>query len=303
MATLFLLLGSTTIGYYWQSTHTGEATAEVSVKPVAPPNWILEVKTTGEKPLPSEVRQKLLAALRRGLDSRFKLLQGDGSPLRPLSWQIPLETIAQDLQKKTAFGRVHLLRVGPRRFTVHVEPRVSAACIVMDKTRFVTNYGQIYGVWDAGLPVDTCGGPLIEGIFTSSVKPSFKTDSTIELLEADKKKVDAALELAHILKSAGLAAIKIFHTPYRGYGALLRSDRGGGRGVALQTEDDGSSPGVVSPDSDHPTGTEVALGQPPFEKAVGKLQRVLRRLSRHDRFVERIELDYQGKAFIKYENM
>ena len=48
---------------------------------------------------------------------------------------------------------------------------------------------------------------------------------------------------------------------------------------------------------------EVALGRPPFAEKLVKLGELINKLSKKGDVASRIELDYQGKAFIKLKKM
>lgn len=181
-----------------------------------------------------------------------------------------LEETAIRLQRQTAFADVRVLKTARNRVTLSLTPRRPVACIDADRLRLVTGDGRVYGAPKRS----TCPGLLLTGFFANPETLSLREDRTVALGESQSRSLDRALRLYRDVREAGYNLNSIDFKRYRGFFAELAPD-----------------------------GPTVAFGQPPFEEKLEKLKNVLKNLENRKRVARRIELDYHGKAFVKFEEL
>lgn len=193
-----------------------------------------------------------------------KKLAGDGS-------KKSLARAAEAVQKLDSYAQVSLLKLAPSELAVHVKRRTPALCVSADRLRFVAADGVVYGAPDNA---EACPGPTVTGIFDERRKFTLKSDYTLQL-EADERTIlREAVELYRLAKEKHQAFAQVDYRRYRGFFVTLQG-----------------------------SGAGVAIGRAPFSGKLDKLSTILSKLEAKGQVAERIELDYQGKAFIKSKKM
>lgn len=181
------------------------------------------------------------------------------------------EHIAQLIQKMGSFTSVRIAHTGRRSLVVQVSPRVPSLCIEADQTRFIGTDGSVYG---SPASLDECPGPVVRGILDIVEKRTFHEDATLTLNIGEQSAIQDALNLQKSLNSHDLHPTSILYTKHRGFTVTLK----------------GKTP-------------EITVGYPPFDERMAKLVSLLDKLASKGEDALRIELDYQGKAFLKLKKM
>lgn len=197
------------------------------------------------------------------ITATVKKLAGDGS-------KQSLARAAEAVQKLDAFAQVSLLKLSPSALAVQVKRRTPAFCVAADRLRFVAADGVVYGMPGAG----DCPGPTLTGVFDDHHKFQLKSDFTLALEGDEHAVLKEAAELLHLSQEKRQTYVQMSYRRFRGFFVTLAG-----------------------------SGAEIALGRAPFAGKLDKLATILSKLEAKGQVAERIELDYQGKAFIKSKKM
>jgi cell division septal protein FtsQ len=189
---------------------------------------------------------------------------GDGS-------KKSLAQAAEAVQKLDSYAQVSLIKLSPSELAVHVKRRVPTLCVVADRLRFVAADGVVFGTPDNA---SECPGPTLTGAFEERRKFVMKGDHTLQLENEERAVLKEAVELLRLAKEKKHAFAQVDYRRYRGFFVTLEG-----------------------------SGAGVAIGRAPFSAKLDKLQTILAKLQAKGQVAERIELDYQGKAFIKSKKM
>lgn len=183
-----------------------------------------------------------------------------------------LRRAARLAQQTESFAVVHLVRTGNTGVLVQIKPRQALLCIEADKLRLVGADGAVYG---AALSPEVCPGPILRGVFSEGRgKFVLHDDVSLKLDEEEQGIVREALDLVQLAAGEKLAIASLEHRRYRGFTIALKDRE-----------------------------LEVAIGRAPFAGKLHKLDEILGKLSEKGEQAMRVELDYQGKAFIKLKKM
>lgn len=178
-----------------------------------------------------------------------------------------LAHLAKLLQQASTYSSVHISKTSPQTLAIRVVPRLPLVCIEADRLRYVDRTGAIYGSPDG---LDHCPGPVIKGLFETQRKFALKDDATLDLSPEELNSTKDALNLVATASSLGHEISSIQHAKYLGFSIKLRT-----------------------------LDTEIAVGHKPFENQFKKLGAILDQVTTAGHEALRIDLDYQGKAFIK----
>lgn len=164
------------------------------------------------------------------------------------------------------FAKVHLVLTGDSTLTLYYAKRVPVMCYRSDKdTWLVSVDAEIYGS-SAG---ENCPGPLLSGVLEER-KNRTSRYGVMQLIPEEQKQIQAAVDLLTVLRKHGHQPASLTYEKYRGFHVTLEG-----------------------------LETEIALGNPPFDTKLEKLGEVLEKIRSKGEVAQRIELDFQGKAFIK----
>ncbi len=191
------------------------------------------------------------------------------SDLTPLA----LERVARALQARFLAEDVRVVRVAKNRVYIMLTPRQSAMRIKADEMRLLSGGGQIYGSAkdsDSALP-------LLSGIFDGHKETlSMRDNQTLQITEEQRTLVQEALTILTYTKERQLADTfdEVHYIKHRGF--TLRASK---------------------------DGLEVAIGRAPFDRKMTSLDNILAGLRKRGSQAQRIELDYDGKAFVKEKRL
>lgn len=166
-----------------------------------------------------------------------------------------------------AFAKVHLVRTSDESLTLFYSKRVPVMCYTAgNELLLVSDQAELYGQLAAGQP---CPGPILAGVVEEK-RPKTNKFGVVPLSSEEHKQIEHALTLLSALTKYGHRPTNLTYEKYRGFYVNL----------------DGLE-------------TDIALGNPPFETKLEKLGEVLEKIKGKGEVAQRIELDFQGKAFIK----
>lgn len=171
---------------------------------------------------------------------------------------------AQLLQTRLEVDRVRLVRTGHDQLYLYIKPRKPYLRIFTGKVRLLSETGQIYGL---ALPNHE-NLPMLKGIPIENA--SWRSDGTLHIAKESEQLINQALELVKLARSFRAEIDAVSYIPYRGFSFTRASDN-----------------------------IEAVVGFSPFDEKLDRLLKLVGSLKKKGSHVERIELDYQGKAFIK----
>lgn len=174
--------------------------------------------------------------------------------------------LASKIQKKLSAKRVTLVSLGNNTVSIDLEMHKAIAAIEFGKKRLLSDEGKVFGNY---IETRDHSLPLIKGIGMKD-KVSLADDQSLVLDEESVQRISEARLLINEGLRYNIHYRAIHLDPYRGFQVLLKDKR-----------------------------IRVEMGRTPFKKRYIKLVKILSNLSRKKVNQARIELDYQGKAFIK----
>ena len=209
-----------------------------------------------------QVRQKIRD------ESVAKISDEIGRNLTDLSQESFLTT-AKKLQAKFHLDFLQISRVGIQQLVIDFQERRPLLKVHADQLRFLSDKAQIYG--EASETAD--GLVSIHGLFDDEVNPwIFADDATLKLSQSQTERLQESLELKasidHQKTLADLVSLRF--NRFRGFTGTFGKD-----------------------------GLEVSFGRKPFAKKMESLQKIFDQSSKKGSQLQRIELDYLGKAFIR----
>lgn len=178
-----------------------------------------------------------------------------------------LDEVAKRLQNTLPAKSVGLVDAGGERVLVAVTYRVPLIRVEADLMRLLSTDGEIYG--EARTEPEKML-PLITGLFEPRETLTWNDEGALSLDTSRRQSVKDALELIDALKKSRIVFDEIRHVPSRGLTLVNQSEK-----------------------------FEVFLGRAPYDKKISRLEKILVKLRVKGTTAARIELDYEGKAFIK----
>jgi len=174
------------------------------------------------------------------------------------------------VQRKFALSKVHLIKTGADQFVLSFAQHNPVLVLFGDRPRFVTEAGLVFG---EPTPDQVNGYPRISGFDWTREAPS-RDDSSLDLPEDEQRLVNEAVQAWLAAKGEGLQIVEVQVNRYRGMTVRLSGD-----------------------------STEISLGRAPYQDKVRRLKTILGDLAKKGSQAKRIELDYEGKAFVKEEKL
>ena len=184
-----------------------------------------------------------------------------------------LEKAARGIQKLGSYADVRVTKIAPFNVIISLTKREPVFCVESDKLRLVSTAGEIYGQVDPSAG-EVCPGPVLSGVFEDKIPVELGDDLTVAVDSATKVLLREALTLLQDARKKDLVLEHLQVQKFRGFVCELAA-----------------------------TKTEVALGRAPFAEKLEKLKGILDKLALRQEQAQRIELDYQGKAFVKLKKM
>jgi cell division septal protein FtsQ len=175
-----------------------------------------------------------------------------------------LDQAARTLQAKLAMERVRIVRTGSDQLAIFIKARRAFLRVFTGKERLLSEVGQIYGTaTEADQQL-----PLLKGLPMDDV--SWGSDGTLEVSAEVEQLIQQAILLTKECHKYRFAIDTLEYIPYRGYQVTRAQDQ-----------------------------IQIIVGFEPFDDKLARLTNLIDSLKKKSSHVERIELDYQGKAFIK----
>lgn len=211
--------------------------------------------------------------------SKFKIEDLEGFVQSQLSPKIlgngskdRLSFAAQHLMKSGVFEFVSIRRIDLETLLVKVRPRTPFAFVdIGDEVSFITRSGEVFKSTSQIKMPEPDYKFVVTGIFSHRDRRLEWTDrQSLNLSSEESRAILEYLDLIKAIDDAKLDIKSIHHLRFRGFVVKLSE-----------------------------TETDVTLGYGSFEKKLVKLKQILGSLNRRSINAERIELDFEGKAFIK----
>ncbi|MCX6104762.1 MAG: hypothetical protein NTY08_02910 [Proteobacteria bacterium] len=184
-----------------------------------------------------------------------------------------LEMAAKAIQKLGSYADVRVTKIAPFNVIISLTKREPVFCVESDKLRLVSTLGEIYGQVDQSAG-EACPGPVLSGVFEDRLPVELGEDLTVTVDSTTKLLLREAITLLQDARKKDLVLEHLQLQKFRGFVCELAA-----------------------------TKTEVALGRAPFVEKLDKLKGILDKLALRQEQAQRIELDYQGKAFVKLKKM
>lgn len=183
-----------------------------------------------------------------------------------------LSQLAKQVEGLGMVDTVKVIRPLADTVILSAEMRRPALLVAVgSKTRFMALDGTVFG--DAA---DNSGNPsgahptvVITGIFDQRTNPGVDASLRVVTTAEERKHLLDALDVWQRSGEAGVDVKQVSFQKFRGYSIALSDD------------------------------TEITIGLKPFDYKLKKLRGILDGLKRDGVVAARIELDYEGKAFIK----
>lgn len=181
-----------------------------------------------------------------------------------------LQEVAEAIGVDAQLAAVQVIKTARDRVVVFVDVRRPALVMrVNGKLRYVSRRGDVYGMAQAAEVY-----PVLAGVLDTTQRYARDEDSLYVLSELEQANVRQALELVQMAMQNGFICEKIIYEQYRGWQAKLEDV------TAL-----------------------VFFGHAPFTAKLQKLRDILASLRAKNTQAERIELDYEDKAFVQQKKI
>lgn len=179
--------------------------------------------------------------------------------------------VARAIEKNSNFSRVHVLNYGHNKLVISVFKRKPFLAVKADTLRYLTKDGDVFGrIRDD----DNQGLVPLYGVFPKSkTNYRFNDDNSLFINNVQKSLLLEAVDLLSYTKKNKLSLVSMRFEKFRGFFVKLKQN-----------------------------GIEVSFGRKPFDKKVKRLGKILKNLKNKGIISTQIELDYEGKAFIKEAN-
>lgn len=178
-----------------------------------------------------------------------------------------LQSLADFLQKSFPLAQTNIIQTGPQKLKIILTERSPVLTLYAEKPRLISSSGEVYG--EAG-PKDIHLPSAYDLLEKSRDSYIFSEANALLISQEESERMTEALLILSLSEKFSLAPKSISFIPYRGFKLHLK----------------GSS-------------VEVFLGRKPFEYKFVKLLEILKQTQEANQEANTIELDYEGKAFIK----
>lgn len=218
---------------------------------------------------------------------KIEVVSNSGTPL-PEDVRRSIFKVSEKILKNGSHSELALLRsqvesqgmldgvrvIRPVSDTIIVSAEIRRPSLLVSlgqRTRFLTSDATVYGDAsdNSGNPFGSHPSVIVAGIFDA--RSQFAVDGSLRVIttEEEKRHLLDAIEIWQRSGDAGIELRQISFQKFRGFSVVLADE------------------------------TEIVVGLRPFEFKLKKLRGILDGLRRDGIVAARIELDYEGKAFIK----
>ena len=179
--------------------------------------------------------------------------------------------LAKTIQQQSDFAQVVVVNPYPHKYWIVVEKRKALLSIVADKKRLISQSGEVYGSYQEDLHAHLA---TVDGIFDKKTQLTKLTNNSFLLSDKQRELILTCKKLLLFAKDSNVSLKKISYARYRGFYVLL-----------------------------HQPAIKVVVGSSPQRKHFVKLMGLLSSLENTKDNIDTIELDYNGKAFIKEKTL
>ena len=183
-----------------------------------------------------------------------------------------LSTLAKQVEGLGMLDGVKVIR--PLADTVILSAEIRRPALLVSvgaKTRFLSLDGTVFGdsADNSGNPSGSLPTVLVTGIFDGRPNPAVDSSLRIIVTPEERRHLSEAIEIWQRSVESGVDVRSVGFQKFRGYAITLNDE------------------------------TEIVIGIKPFDYKLKKLRGILDGLKKDGVVASRIELDYEGKAFIK----
>ena len=178
-----------------------------------------------------------------------------------------LQALARYLQDTYYFAQTTIIQTGPKRLKIFIKERSPSFSVSADTKRLLSDIGEIYGISNNR----ATKLPHLQDILDNNRETYvFSERNTLNLSSEEKIRIEEALTILELSKKYSLTLESLTFVHYRGFKVRLRGEK-----------------------------TDVFVGRKPFDYKFAKLIEIQKQIREKNHEAQRIELDYEGKAFIK----
>jgi hypothetical protein len=177
-----------------------------------------------------------------------------------------LSEFSKSLYRNMGLRSIQLIQTSPDRIAIATEAFTPKLVVDLDKLRFVTEDGIVFGGLSAG---ETAGLPVLHGLYKASPFTRGEND-TFVLSPANQRIVDEALLAIQDASRYNIHYRSLTFDEFRGLSAEM-----------------------LEPNY------RITIGFRPFDSKYQKLTKIIESLKDRGLSSATIELDYKGKAFVK----
>ena len=178
-----------------------------------------------------------------------------------------LKLLTEKLEATFYFSDSTLIQTRQKHLEIHAKEREPLFYILADKSRLVSKKGEVYGLYKTNYK----NLPQLSNILDKNRKSfSLSKNKALKLSKTEIERIQEALLILRVSGNSSLGLKTLTYIPYRGFQASFYNNE-----------------------------SVVILGRKPFKEKFIKLKEVYNQLKRKGQKAKLIELDYEGKAFIK----
>lgn len=178
-----------------------------------------------------------------------------------------LDAIAKNIQARLHAKQVTVARQSGDELQIVLNFREPVMRVAADRTRLLDKDGEVYTEPFQNSQEQL---PLLSGLFAEGYHPEWTPGGALKLTEDQQRIVGEAIALQQNIQDKKLSFSELRHVKFRGFTVV-----------------------------DQNKHLEILLGQAPYDKKLDRLQALLQQVQQKGQTISRIELDYEGKAFIK----
>jgi hypothetical protein len=196
----------------------------------------------------------------------------DDAPIREAYSQLPsingdsLPEFAERLHQKMGLRSITLVRTAPQRLSIGTEPFAAALIVELDRRRYATDDGIIFGEVTDGTASPL---PILKGLDRRQMMVR-TSNGTYSVSAGNQKIIDEALLAIHEGSKYNIKYRSLVYDDFRGISGDLEA-----------------------------SNYRVTLGFKPYSNKYMKLEKIILSLKERGLSSATIEVDYKGKAFVK----
>ena len=177
-----------------------------------------------------------------------------------------LQDTAYELREHPHIATSSIIKTRPDHVNVYVRVRRPLLKMkVNQKLRYISNQGKIFGVIKKESTL-----PLLTGVLKDDEEYHRDVEDMFILTLEENSAIHEALTLVRLANASDFPVSSMNYEKYRGLSLKIKG-----------------------------INTDVHVGNPPYEQKLKKLTQIIDSLHKKKSHALRIELDYEGKAFIK----